>query len=117
MEPWPVEMAKAQGKEVVGFVGCYAAIIADAVDENGSPNKFAVGCQRPSSRSFWKIPLLNRGESPVKAEDPEVDVMISLRPRQEDSYGDVQQRLPRACGCCAWWWTCNATTPSRAWAT
>ncbi len=75
--------AKAQGKEVVvvmgvGFVGAVmAAIIADAVDENGSPNKFVVGCQRPSSRSFWKIPLLNRGESPVKAEDPEVDVMIS----------------------------------------
>ncbi len=75
--------AKAEGKEVVvvmgvGFVGAVmAAIIADAVDENGSPSKFVVGCQRPSSRSFWKIPLLNRGESPVKAEDPEVDVMIS----------------------------------------
>ena len=33
--------------------------------------------RRPSSRSFWKIPLLNRGESPVKAEDPEVDPMIA----------------------------------------
>ena len=32
--------------------------------------------QRPSARSFWKIPLLNRGISPVKAEDPEVDPMI-----------------------------------------
>jgi nucleotide sugar dehydrogenase len=32
--------------------------------------------QRPSVRSFWKIPLLNRGISPVKAEDPEVDPMI-----------------------------------------
>ena len=62
----------------VGFVGAVmAAIIADAVDENGEPDKFVVGCQRPSSRSFWKIPLLNRGVSPVKAEDPEVDVMIS----------------------------------------
>jgi nucleotide sugar dehydrogenase len=32
--------------------------------------------QRPSTRSFWKIPLLNLGVSPVKAEDPEVDPMI-----------------------------------------
>jgi UDP-N-acetyl-D-mannosaminuronate dehydrogenase len=32
--------------------------------------------QRPSTRSFWKIQLLNRGISPVKAEDPEVDPMI-----------------------------------------
>jgi nucleotide sugar dehydrogenase len=28
-------------------------------------------------RSYWKIPLLNRGESPVKAEDPTVDELIS----------------------------------------
>jgi nucleotide sugar dehydrogenase len=27
-------------------------------------------------RSYWKIPILNRGLSPVKAEDPEVDPMI-----------------------------------------
>jgi len=32
--------------------------------------------QRPSPRSFWKIPLFNRGISPVKAEDPEVAPMI-----------------------------------------
>ncbi len=75
--------AKAGGKEVVvvmgvGFVGAVmAAIIADAVNENGDPSKFVVGCQRPSTRSYWKIPLLNRGQSPVKAEDPEVDLMIS----------------------------------------
>ena len=41
------------------------------------PAKFVIGCQRPSTRSYWKIPLLNRGESPVKAEDPEVDNLIS----------------------------------------
>jgi nucleotide sugar dehydrogenase len=33
--------------------------------------------QRPSPRSYWKIPLLNRGLSPVKAEDPEVDPLIA----------------------------------------
>jgi nucleotide sugar dehydrogenase len=62
----------------VGFVGAVmAAIIADTVDKkSGKPSKFVIGCQRPSPRSFWKIPLLNRGVSPVKAEDPEVEPMI-----------------------------------------
>ena len=79
-----VDAARAEGKEVVvvmgvGFVGAVmAAIIADTVDkETQKPSKFVIGCQRPSVRSYWKIPLLNRGESPVKAEDPEVDPMIS----------------------------------------
>ena len=45
--------------------------------DQGKPSKFVIGCQRPSTRSYWKIPLLNRGESPVKAEDPEVDPMIA----------------------------------------
>jgi nucleotide sugar dehydrogenase len=77
------EAARGEGKEVivvmgVGFVGAVmAAIIADAVDKrSGKPNKFVIGCQRPSPRSYWKIPLLNRGLSPVKAEDPEVEPMI-----------------------------------------
>ena len=62
----------------VGFVGAVmAAIVADTVDKDGLPSKFVIGMQRPSQRSFWKIPLLNRGVSPVKAEDPEVDPMIA----------------------------------------
>jgi nucleotide sugar dehydrogenase len=75
--------ARGAGQEVVvvmglGFVGAVmAAIVADTVDrETGRPSKFVIGCQRPSPRSYWKIPLLNRGVSPVKAEDPEVDPMI-----------------------------------------
>ncbi len=78
-----VSAARDDGKEVVvvmgmGFVGAVmAAIIADTVDkETGKPSKLVIGCQRPSVRSYWKIPLLNRGQSPVKAEDPEVDPMI-----------------------------------------
>ncbi|MCK4293151.1 MAG: GDP-mannose dehydrogenase [Planctomycetes bacterium] len=78
------ESARNQGKEIVvvmgvGFVGAVmAAIIADTVDkQTGNPSKFVIGCQRPSTRSYWKIPLLNRGQSPVKAEDPEVAPMIS----------------------------------------
>ena len=76
--------AREQGKEVVvvmgvGFVGAVmAAIIADCVDkDSGEPSKFVIGCQRPSIRSYWKIPLLNQGISPVKAEDPEVEPMIA----------------------------------------
>jgi nucleotide sugar dehydrogenase len=61
----------------VGFVGAVmAAVVADSVDKKGKTNKFVIGMQRPSTRSFWKIKLLNRGVSPVKAEDPEVDAMI-----------------------------------------
>ena len=78
------EAARNEGKEIVvvmgvGFVGAVmAAIIADTVDkETGRPGKFVIGCQRPSVRSYWKIPLLNRGVSPVKAEDPEVEPMIA----------------------------------------
>lgn len=79
-----VEEERAGGREIVvvmgvGFVGAVmAAIVADTVDnKTGQPSKFVIGMQRPSARSFWKIPLLNRGISPVKAEDPEVDPMIA----------------------------------------
>jgi len=78
-----VEQARSEGKEIVvvmgvGFVGAVmAAIVADTVDADGNPSKFVIGCQRPSTRSYWKIPMLNRGVSPVKAEDPEVDPMIA----------------------------------------
>ena len=76
------DQARSEGKEVVvvmgvGFVGAVmAAIVADTTDADGNPSKFVIGCQRPSTRSYWKIPLLNRGISPVKAEDPQVDPMI-----------------------------------------
>jgi nucleotide sugar dehydrogenase len=78
-----VAKERKAGKEIVvvvgvGFVGAVmAAVIADSTDEKGEPNKFVIGMQRPSPRSYWKIPLLNRGLSPVKSEDPEVDPMIA----------------------------------------
>lgn len=77
-----VRQEREKGREIVvvmgiGFVGTVmAAIVADTTDADENPTKFVIGMQRPSVRSFWKIPLLNRGESPVKAEDPEVDPMI-----------------------------------------
>ena len=76
------EAARRTGQEIVvvmgvGFVGAVmAAIVADATDKKGKPTKFVIGVQRPSPRSFWKIPVLNQGVSPVKAEDPEVEPLI-----------------------------------------
>jgi len=62
----------------VGFVGAVmAGVVADSVDRStGKPNKFVIGMQRPSARSYWKIPYLNRGVAPVEAEDPEVAPLI-----------------------------------------
>jgi len=82
---WLQGLAQEQrglGREIVvvvgvGFVGAVmAAVVADAEDERGKPSKFVIGMQRPSERSFWKIPLLNRGVSPVTSEDPLVGEMI-----------------------------------------
>jgi len=73
---------RAMGREIVvvvglGFVGAVmAAVIADSMDETGNPGKFVIGMQRPSPRSFWKIPVINRGVAPTKAEDPEVERII-----------------------------------------
>ncbi len=77
-----VDKARKEKKEIVvvmglGFVGAVmAAIVADTKDKDGKHSKFVIGCQRPSVRSYWKIPMINKGISPVKAEDPEVDLLI-----------------------------------------
>ncbi len=70
------------GREIVvvmgvGFVGAVmAGVVADSEDSENNPTKFVIGMQRPSTRSYWKIPYLNRGIAPVEAEDPEVAPMI-----------------------------------------
>ena len=78
-----VDLNREQGREIVvvmglGFVGAVmAGVVADSVDKKtGESKKFVIGMQRPSSRSFWKIPMFNQGVSPVKAEDPEVEQII-----------------------------------------
>jgi UDP-N-acetyl-D-glucosamine dehydrogenase len=77
-----VAEARGKGQEIVvvmgvGFVGAVmAAIVADTTNDKGISKKFVIGMQRPSPRSYWKIPMLNEGRSPVRAEDPEVDPMI-----------------------------------------
>ncbi len=75
---------RALGREIVvvmgvGFVGAVmAGIVADSVrKEAGTPGKFVIGMQRPSVRSYWKIPMLNRGIAPVEADDPEVVPLIA----------------------------------------
>jgi UDP-N-acetyl-D-glucosamine dehydrogenase len=73
---------RERGREIVvvvglGFVGAVmAAVVADATDSAGSPTKFVIGMQRPSSRSFWKIPLICRGVAPMKSEDHEVPEIL-----------------------------------------
>jgi nucleotide sugar dehydrogenase len=87
-----VEEARAKGQEIVvvmglGFVGVVmAAIVADSRDKSGRYSKFVIGYQRPSPRSYWKIPVVNRGESPVKAEDPEVEELINRTVDEEKTF-------------------------------
>jgi len=78
-----VREKRKEGCEIVvvmglGFVGAVmAGVVADSVDkETGTPRKFVIGMQRPSPRSFWKTPLLNRGIAPVTTEDPDVAPLI-----------------------------------------
>ncbi len=78
-----VDAQRAAGRQIVvvmgvGFVGAVmAGVVADAVDAaSGASPYFVIGMQRPSVRSFWKIPYLNQGRSPVEAEDPEVAPLI-----------------------------------------
>jgi nucleotide sugar dehydrogenase len=77
-----VEMQRERKREIVvvmgvGFVGAVmAGVVADSSDAQGHPSKFVIGMQRPSIRSYWKIPYLNRGIAPVEAEDPEVAPLI-----------------------------------------
>lgn len=89
------KLAKEQrlmGREVVvvmgvGFVGAVmAGVVADSTDrETGEPNYFVIGMQRPSPRSYWKIPYLNRGVAPVEAEDPEVAPLIERNVKEKQT--------------------------------
>lgn len=77
-----VEEHRRAGREIVvvmgmGFVGiAMAAIVADAENKAGEPSKFVIGLQRPTLRSYWKIPRLNAGVCPLASEDPELPEMV-----------------------------------------
>jgi len=90
-EDYPAELKRVealaaqqrdQGREIVvvmgmGFVGLVmAAIVADATDEQGHPRYFVIGLQRPSARSYWKVPMINEGICPLASEDPEVPEIV-----------------------------------------
>jgi len=68
--------ARSRGVEIVvvqglGFVGAImASIVAHA------EGKFVIGLQRPSVRSYWKIPFINSARTPVESEDPKVEQFI-----------------------------------------
>ncbi|MBN1326536.1 MAG: nucleotide sugar dehydrogenase [Candidatus Cloacimonetes bacterium] len=72
------EEQRKLGRKIVavqglGFVGCVmAAVVADAEDEDKKPLYFVHGQQRPSLRSFWKVPVINEGRPPVNSSDAEV---------------------------------------------
>lgn len=58
-----VSQQREMGREIVvvmglGFVGAVmAAVVADCTDKTtGDLKKFVIGMQRPSTRSYWKIP-------------------------------------------------------------
>ncbi|MGD8342200.1 MAG: UDP binding domain-containing protein [Desulfobacterales bacterium] len=84
-----VKEERLKGREIVvvmgvGFVGAVmAGVVADSVDADDHPNKFVIGMQRPSTRSYWKIPYINRGIAPVEAEDPEVAPLIERCVKQK----------------------------------
>lgn len=87
-----VKIQREKGREIVvvmglGFVGAVmAGVVADSVDKKtGEPKKFVIGMQRPSTRSYWKIPLFNRGLSPVKSEDPEVPAIINRCVKEKET--------------------------------
>lgn len=64
------KIAVVQG---LGFVGAVmGAIIADA-EKGDTSQYFVIGIDLPTEFSYWKIPTINKGESPFKAKDPEVD--------------------------------------------
>lgn len=69
---------KKIGRKIVtvqgmGFVGCVmAVVVADASDNDGNPIYYVHGHQRPSKRSFWKVPVINTGKPPVNSSDKQV---------------------------------------------
>jgi nucleotide sugar dehydrogenase len=80
---------RKKGKKIVvvqglGFVGAVmSAIVADCEDGGKAPY-YVIGIDLPTAGSYWKIPMINRGESPFKAEDPEIEKIFS-RIKQKDN--------------------------------
>jgi len=71
----------------MGFVGCVMAIvIADAINEKGEPIYYVHGYQRPSKRSYWKVPVINTGIPPVSSSDVEVPELFERCVNQKKNF-------------------------------
>lgn len=89
------ELSKKQrerGREIVvvqglGFVGSVmAAVVADAEDEAGNPYFFVHGNDLVTTRSFWKIPTINKGRPPVSADDPEIHQIFPRTVKEKKTF-------------------------------
>lgn len=86
------EEQRKLGRKIVtvqgmGFVGSVMAIvIADAVDEKGESIYYVHGHQRPSKRSFWKVPVINTGIPPVNSSDGEVSELFEKCVNQKKTF-------------------------------
>lgn len=86
------EEQRAKGRKIVavqglGFVGCImATVIADATDKDGNPIYFVHGHQRASKRSYWKVPVINSGVTPVSSSDPEVPEIFHRTVLEKQSF-------------------------------
>ena len=71
----------------MGFVGCVmAVVVADAENEKGEPYYYVHGHQRPSKRSFWKVPIINTGVPPVNSSDKEVPELFERCVNQKKNF-------------------------------
>ena len=69
----------------LGFVGAViAAVSADCEVKKKIPY-FVFGVDLPSEDSYWKIPIINRGISPFKVEDPEVELIFRRVVKEKDN--------------------------------
>ena len=86
------EEQRKLGRKIVtvqgmGFVGCVmAVVVADAENENGESYYYVHGHQRPSKRSYWKVPVINSGVPPVSSSDKEVPELFERCINQKKNF-------------------------------
>jgi nucleotide sugar dehydrogenase len=61
----------------LGFVGSIMAAVTADCEVDGNSPYFVIGVDLPAPSSFWKIPLINTGQSPFQAGDPNVKKTFS----------------------------------------
>ncbi len=94
---------KKLGRKIVavqglGFVGSVmAAIIADVEDQNGNSLFFVHGVDLPYKNSYWKIPTINKGISPIITTNDELPIIfkrsVNLKRTLRATWNDCVYRL------------------------